>query len=151
MMLTRDGGNYLGLRRKCPLVLLVSKNDRPHYRPEFSLILPCLILTGPRDNTAATALRTTFAPSLDALTLTPSARKLPQSPLKPITLPVGAPPEIQVGQLDLGGNWFSRAKKTERFNQRKEEEKKYGKKVMKEEKLARSMSKKGAFEDQVLL
>lgn len=106
---------------------------------------------GPRDNTAATALRTTFAPSLDALTLTPNPRKLPQSPLKPISLPVGAPPEIQVGQLDLGGNWFSRAKKTERFNQRKEEEKKYGKKVMKEEKLARAMGKKGAFEDQVLL
>ena len=71
--------------------------------------------------------------------------------MKPITLPVGAPPEIQVGQLDLGGNWFSRAKKTERFNMRKEEEKKYGKKVMKEEKLARAMGKKGAFEDQVLL
>lgn len=47
----------------------------------------------------------------------------------------------------MGGNWFSRAKKTERFNQRKEEEKKYGKMVMKE----KVKGKKGAFEDEVLV
>ncbi|GAA5832086.1 hypothetical protein JCM3766R1_003712 [Sporobolomyces carnicolor] len=102
---------------------------------------------GELDNTASTALRTTFAPTLDSLSLAPSRRRLPQSPLKPITLQEGAPLEIAIGQLDLGGNYYSRAKKTERFNQRKEEDKKYGKLVMKE----KAKSKKGAFADEVLV
>ncbi|GAA5974760.1 hypothetical protein JCM5350_001281 [Sporobolomyces pararoseus] len=102
---------------------------------------------GELDNTASAALRTTFTPTLDSLSLAPSRRKLPQSPLKPINLQKGAPLEIAIGQLDLGGNYYSRAKKTERFNRRKEEDKKYGKLIMKE----KNKSKKGAFEDEVLV
>ncbi|GAA5937319.1 KOW motif domain-containing protein [Sporobolomyces koalae] len=100
---------------------------------------------GALDNTATTALRTSFVPTVSSLSLAPRPKTLPQSPLKPISLRAGAPPEIRVGQLDLGGNYYSRANKTERFNQRKAEDKQYGKLVMKDK------GKKGAFASQVLV
>ncbi|GAA6052259.1 hypothetical protein JCM3770_007405 [Rhodotorula araucariae] len=82
------------------------------------------------DMTSTSALPT-WIPDLSALSLAPSRADLPRSPIKPISLPAGAPPELQVSQLDLGGSFWSRANQTKRFNERKAAEKEYGKVVMK--------------------
>lgn len=81
--------------------------------------------------TSTTSLPT-WIPDLSALSLSPSRAELPRLPTKPVSLPAGAPPELQVSQLDLGGSYYSRANQTRRYNERKAAEKEYGKKVMKQ-------------------
>ncbi|GAA5869940.1 hypothetical protein JCM1840_007677 [Sporobolomyces johnsonii] len=85
---------------------------------------------GPRDTTATAALRATFLPDLSALSLDPTPLRH-CSGLKPIDIPAHAAPELAISQLDLGGLWNSRAKRTERWNEAKRAEKEYGKAVMK--------------------
>ncbi|GAA5889940.1 hypothetical protein JCM8208_001174 [Rhodotorula glutinis] len=84
-----------------------------------------------RDMTSTTTLPS-WIPDLSALSLSPSRADLPRLPTKPIALADGAPPELQVSQLDLGGSYYSRASRTRRFNERKAAEKEYGKGVMKQ-------------------
>ncbi|GAA5990887.1 hypothetical protein JCM11641_002871 [Rhodosporidiobolus odoratus] len=97
---------------------------------------------GSRDVVDDVSLRSTWIPDLASLSLSPSPSSLPRSPLKPISLPSGAPLELQVSQLDLGGSYWSRAKRTERFNLQKAEEKAYGKNVAKVVKKVRAQVKK---------
>ncbi|GAA5821880.1 hypothetical protein JCM11251_004758 [Rhodosporidiobolus azoricus] len=93
------------------------------------------VQAGPRDVEETVSLRSTWIPSLSSLSLSPSASTSlsPRNPSTPISLPANAAPELALGQLDLGGAYYSRAKKTERYNEQKAKEKDYGKGVMKRE------------------
>ncbi|GAA5868151.1 hypothetical protein JCM8547_003358 [Rhodosporidiobolus lusitaniae] len=106
---------------------------------------------GPLDSDSPVSLRSSWVPSLSSLSLSPSSLSTPsRSPVAPLPkLPAGAPPELQVGQLDLGGAFWSRAKRTERYNEKRERSKEYGKGVMK----AKGQQAKAVkqFEQEVLL
>ncbi|GAA6029733.1 hypothetical protein JCM8097_001024 [Rhodosporidiobolus ruineniae] len=93
---------------------------------------------GVRDVEDAISLRSSWVPSLSSLSLSSAAVSSlsPRNPSTPIALPAGAPEELQVGQLDLGGAYWSRAKRTERFREKKALEKEYGKGVMREKQRA---------------
>ncbi|GAA5895003.1 hypothetical protein JCM6882_008262 [Rhodosporidiobolus microsporus] len=92
------------------------------------------VQAGVRDAEEATSLRSSWIPDLSSLSLLPSTSTInPRNPTKPVSLPSTAPPELRVGQLDLGGAYWSRAKQTQRYNERKEREKAYGKGVAKEQ------------------
>ncbi|GAA6060429.1 hypothetical protein JCM10212_002197 [Sporobolomyces blumeae] len=99
---------------------------------------------GPLDNKAESALRTTFMPDLAGLSLAPRRSSLPHDPSKPIRIADGVPPEIALSPLDLGGSVRSRANQTARYNEKKRQEKEYGKEVMKAK---RATAKKGALSD----
>ncbi|GJN89849.1 hypothetical protein Rhopal_002838-T1 [Rhodotorula paludigena] len=81
-----------------------------------------------RDMTETNTLGT-WLPDLSSLSLSPT--RLPRSPVRPISLAAGAPPELQVSPLDLGGQWNSRANRTKRYNAAKARSKARGKEVMK--------------------
>ncbi|GAA5992755.1 hypothetical protein JCM10908_006918 [Rhodotorula pacifica] len=86
---------------------------------------------GALDAAEAEILRTSWTPDISKLSLAPSRNSAPKNPSRPLSLPADAPPELHVGQLDLGGAYWSRAKRQERFQEKKAQEKQYGKKVMK--------------------
>ncbi|GAA6014760.1 hypothetical protein JCM10207_006931 [Rhodosporidiobolus poonsookiae] len=105
---------------------------------------------GPLDATADLTTRTTFLPDLSSLTLSSSAFRTSRNPAAPLSVPASAPAELHVGQLDLGGAYWSRANQTARFNAKKGLEKAYGKEVMR----AKTRAEKGArraLEAEVLL
>lgn len=88
------------------------------------------------------AMLNNFIPDLSKLSLVPMPDEIPRDPHKYPKLPGDAPPEVKVGILDVGGAYWSRANRMERFRLKKEEEKKYGKEKMKEAIAARAEKKK---------
>lgn len=106
-----------------------------------------LTRAGPLDSVSTITTRSSWVPSLSALSLSPVLPS-PRSPAQPVPVTAGAPEELQISQLDLGGAYWSRAKRTERFNQEKEEAKKYGKGVMKAKALVKAVQR---MQDEVLL
>jgi hypothetical protein len=84
--------------------------------------------TGALDAAEEEILRPSWTPDLSSLSLAPSSSTAPKNPSRPLpNLAEGAPPELRVSQLDLGGAYWSRAKRQERFQEKKAREAQYGK------------------------
>lgn len=84
--------------------------------------------TGALDAAEEEILRPSWTPDLSSLSLAPSSSTAPKNPSRPLpNLAEGAPPELRVSQLDLGGAYWSRGKRQERFQEKKAREAQYGK------------------------
>lgn len=88
-----------------------------------------MVHTGALDAAEEEILRTSWTPDLSSLSLAPSSSAIaPKNPSRPLTnIAEGAPPELHVSQLDLGGAYWSRAKRQERFQEKKAREAQFGK------------------------
>lgn len=99
--------------------------------------------TGALDAAEEEILRTSWTPDLSSLSLAPSSPLAPKNPSRPLThIAEGAPPELHVSQLDLGGAYWSRAKRQERFQEQKAREAQYGK--IRSRELRRAAARMGA-------